>query len=120
MGQTRRQFKKEVMFDESTLEELRTVDFYKERVYDHILNKYSISVVDAAGDEVPGSVDGIVTFLAYSYGADRPQSPEEDIDLSTDDRNFKPFYEYVNRVIFSVSGLAPGYRVIATAVRMDN
>lgn len=119
MGQTKRQFKKEVMFNNSTLESLRTIDFVKEKVYDHIVNKYSVRVVDASGADIPGTVSGTVTFLAFSDGSDRAQSPKQDIDLSTNDRNFTPFYDYTGKVIFSVSGLTAGARVIATCIRTD-
>lgn len=121
MGQTKRQFKKEVMFTESTLEGLRTIDFVKHKVQDHFLNKYSCRVVDQSGNDVTSSVvSGNVSFFLYTTGADRALGPVQTIDLSISDRNFTPFYEYVERVIFTVTGLTPGYRVIATALRMDD
>lgn len=107
------------MFSESTLEALRTVDFDKEKVKDHFANSYAVRVVNAAGDDVTAGVTGTVTFLAYTTGAGKPQSPEFDIDLSSNDWAFKPFFSYISKAVFSVSGLSAGHRVIVTCLRMD-
>ena len=80
-------------------------------------NEYNISVIDSNDASIPGVVQGMVSVDTYSPGADRPETTANAADLSTGCRKFTLFYTTINRVVFNVSGLAAGGRVMITAIR---
>ena len=105
----------QVTFDGNSPEADRTITFDNQSAW--VRNEYNISVIDSAGVSVAGDVAGEVSFMAFSPFADRPETTANNVDLSTGCRKFRMFLATINRVVFSVTGLAAGNRVVVTAVR---
>ncbi len=108
---------REVTFDASTSEADRTIEFGN--ITTNVFNKVAVSVVDSAGDEVPGTVAGVVSLSIRSPGADRFEDSTNTLDLSTDARTFTPFEDIVQAARFSVTGLAGGNMVVAKYYKIN-
>ena len=106
-------------FDASSPESLRTLDFSGER-QPKKANEYNISVFNADTTPALGTVQGIISADVYSPGVDRPEPTANNVDLSTGCRKFTLFYSGVQRVVFSVSGLAAGQKVLVSGYRGYN
>ncbi len=104
-----------VTFDENTPEEDRTISFGNRSASKS--NEYNVSVIDAGGNSIPGTVNGVVNFEAFSPFADRSETPTVTVNLATGCRKFTLFIATINRVVYSVTGLSPGARVVVTAIR---
>ena len=93
----------------------RTIDFQNQSGW--IRNEYNISVIDENGESVTGTVTGSVGLEAYSPFADRPETAQEAVDLSTGCRKFTLFFATIGRAVFTVTNLATNQRVVVTAIR---
>ncbi len=102
-------------FDDNSGVDVRSVPFGSSTQLDS--NQYNISVIDANGASVPGTVNGIVSVEAWSPGADRPEQTENTVDLSTNARKFQLFISSIEEAVFSVTGLATGNRVVVSCFR---
>ena len=102
-------------FDDNSSLSDRTVLFGSSTQLDS--NQYNISVIDASGASVPGTVNGMVSVEAWSPGADRPEQTENRVDLSTDARKFQLFIASIEEAVFSVDGLASGNSVVVSCFR---
>ena len=104
-----------VTFDENTPEADRTINFGNRSASK--ANEYNISVIDAGGDSITGTVNGVVSLDAHSPFADRPETTANTVDLATGCRKFTLFIASINRAVYSVTGLTPGAKVVVTALR---
>ncbi len=104
-----------IEFDGSSTEEQRTINFGNQSGWK--ANEYNVSVFNQAGETVTGAVSGMVSVEAYSPFADRPETTDSTVDLSTGCRKFTLFFATINRAVFSVAGLAGGQVVRVTAIR---
>ncbi len=103
-------------FDGSSPEGRRTIYFSATSVQ-NLGNEYNIRVVNTDGTPSTGAVAGMVNFEAWSPQADMPETPDNQVDLSTGCRKFRLFFATIERVVFSVTGLTPGRRLVVSAIK---
>ena len=105
-----------IKFDGNTPEGLRTINFEPEFTKLKA-NEYNIAVFDASNNPAVGTVPGMVNLMAFSPGSDRAETTANQVDLSSGNRKFRLFIATINRAVFSVDGLTPGFSVQVTAIR---
>ena len=114
MGGTTKNY---VQFNSSTPEDLRTIDFRLTEDQTKLANQYNIKVFNADLTPAEGTIQGMVSALFYSPGADRPETTANTADLATGCRKFNLFFATIDRAVFSVSGLAGGQFVSVEGIR---
>ena len=107
-----------VTFDANSPESERTIRFGSLTTKKY--NEYNVMVIDTSDESVTGTVPGMISVDIYSPYADRPETTDNILDLSTNCRKFQIFKVTVNRAVFSVSGLGAGLRVVITAIRSSD
>ena len=104
-----------VQFNADTEESLRTITFEEDQY--KLGNEYNVSVFNEDLTPATGTIQGTISALFYSPGSDRPETTANTVDLSTGCRKFSLFFATINRVVFSVTGLASGLIVSIEAIR---
>lgn len=108
-----------IQFDGDSPESQRTIDFRLTEDQPKLANQYNISVFNADLTPATGTVQGMVSAMFYSPGADRPEESANTADLSTGCRKFNLFFATIDRAVFSVTGLMSGQIVAIEAIRSN-
>ena len=109
---------RQITFDGASSVEDRTISFGSLTMNPR--NEISVSVIDAAGDSVTGTVAGMITFNITPPDSDRVEESANPLDLSTDARTFTPFFRSVRAAEFSVTGLGANLRVVVTFYKLPS
>lgn len=78
-------------------------------------HEIALTITDDLGDPVP-SPSGSISGSGLGIGSDKQEVFTENVDLTTDNRRWDPFFSFMSEFIFTPAGLAANERYTVTII----